>query len=169
MLNGMLGKCTSWCHNKSVGLLVLRLALGSFFVAHGIAKFQNIDATVAMFGTWGISPLLTKITAAAEVLAGAAFVLGAFQWIAAAIITTVMVVAIVKVTGAPVQGQPELLHFIFGWGPNMVYAATAVALAFCGAGRWSLTAWYMKRKGIACHMCKVDHGGAGCANCGSQS
>lgn len=169
MMNGMFGKCSSWCHNKSAGLLILRLALGSFFVAHGVAKFQNMEATTAMFEQWGLSSLLTQAASWGEVLAGLAFILGAFQWVAASIIVTIMIVAVAKVTGAPVEGQPALLHFIFGWGPNMVYAAAALALAFCGAGRWSLTAWYMKRKGMACQMCKVDHGGAGCVNCGSST
>lgn len=168
-MNGMFGKCSSWCHNKSAGLLILRLALGSFFVAHGLAKFQNMEATTAMFGQWGLSPALTQIASYGELIAGFTFILGAFQWVGASIIVVIMATAIAKVTGVPVEGQPKILQFIFGWGPNVVYAAAALALAFCGAGRWSLTAWYMKRKGMACQMCKVDHGGVGCANCGSST
>ena len=33
--------------SPDVGMLLIRLAVGSIFIAHGWAKFQNMDATVA--------------------------------------------------------------------------------------------------------------------------
>ncbi|MCC6404911.1 MAG: DoxX family protein [Candidatus Yanofskybacteria bacterium] len=168
MLHGIGGKCYRWCHNKSVGLLVLRLALGAFFIGHAAAKLQSLPATVEMFGGWGFGPLWAYLATGSELVAGIFLVVGAFLWIAAALLGIVMLVAIYAVTGPNPMGQPALLHFIFGWGQNLVFAAAALALAFTGAGRWSLAAWWMhRRKGdMQCRECMSDHGmGCNCDAC----
>ncbi|MCC6934743.1 MAG: DoxX family membrane protein [Candidatus Yanofskybacteria bacterium] len=169
MLHGIVGKCYRWCHNKSLGLLVLRLALGAFFIGHAVAKFQNLPATVEMFQGWGFGAFWAYLATGSELLAGLLLVLGAFLWIAAALVVVVMAVAVYAVTGPNPMGQPPLLHYIFGWGQNAVFAAAALALAFTGAGRWSLAAWWMRRRSgsVECRECKSDHG-MGC-NCGSCS
>lgn len=162
----MLGKCARWCHNKSVGLLVLRVSLGAFFLAHGIAKFQNMELMVDFFASLGLASFWVYVVAVSESLAGAMLIVGAFSWVAAAMITVDMAVAIFKVTGPNPQGQDFLPHFVSGWGTNLIYAAAALCIAWCGAGRWSLTAMWLRRKGMACRDCKADHGmGHNCPDC----
>lgn len=164
-----MGRCGRWCHNKAAGLLVLRVVLGAFFIAHGVAKFQSLEMMRGFFDSIGFPGPWAAIVAASEVLAGIAILVGAFLWIAAPVLTVIMAVAIWKVTGPNPQGQPLVLHFISGWGPNLVYAAAVWCLALCGAGRWSLAAWLMRRRGMACRDCKAAHGmGHDCPDCPPQ-
>jgi putative oxidoreductase len=149
MLKDFVGKCCSWGHNKNIGVLILRLALGVFFIAHSTAKFQNMGVMTAFFGQLGLAPFWPYIVATAEMVSGLALVLGVFLWLAAFLITVVMTVAVVMVMGPNPANQPFILHFISGWGPNVIYAAAALCLAFCGPGRFSLNAWWMRRRGMA--------------------
>jgi uncharacterized membrane protein YphA (DoxX/SURF4 family) len=170
MMNGMWGTCRAWCHNKSIGLLLLRVALGSFFIAHGLTKFKNMDMIVRFFDSLGFhSPLWAKFVATGEVLSGVALILGAFLWPAALFITGLMLVAIWKVT-SKVPGD-GLINFINGWGREAIYASAALCIAWCGAGRWSLTAWWLRRKGLkmeSCRECRAAHGiGHDCPDCPS--
>ncbi len=156
MLHGVFGRCGRWLHNKSIGVLVLRVALGAFFLGHGISKFQNMDIMVQFFGSIGLASYWAYITATAEVIAGISLILGIFLWLAAFLISVMSAVAIIKVTGPNPMEQTAIIHFISGWGPNVVYAAAAICLAFCGAGRWSLTALLMRRwSGTMCAECKA--------------
>lgn len=157
-MHGFVGKCWRWCHRKSVGLLVLRVALGAFFLAHGISKFQNLAIMQEFFVSIGLAAWMAPVIAAVESLAGLALILGAYLWPAALGIIGVMAVATWKVTGLNVYGQSWLLHYVSGWAPNAIYAAAALALAFTGAGEYSLTAWCLKRCPVLCRFCRMDHG-----------
>jgi uncharacterized membrane protein YphA (DoxX/SURF4 family) len=140
--------------------------LGAFFIAHGVSKFQNMAMMKEFFGSLGLPAWTAVLVACAEVFSGTALLLGAFVWIAAPLITIVMLVAIWKVT-SKAPGN-ILLSFISGWGPNLIYAAAALCIAFCGAGRYSLTAWWLRRKGMQkdCRDCKAGHGmGHDCPDC----
>jgi putative oxidoreductase len=167
MMHGILGRCWRWCHNKAVGILVLRLVLGAFFISHGLAKFQNLEQMKAFFDSLGLMPWMAILVACAEILSGTALILGAFVWVAATLISIVMAVAIWKVTSQ--ASGPLVIGFISGWGTNLVYAAAALCIAFCGAGRYSLTAWWLRRRGLkkeACRDCMAGHGlGHDCPDC----
>lgn len=166
MMHGFMGRCLRWSHSKSLGILILRIALGSFFIAHGVSKFQNMEMMNEFFASLGFGPPWASIVATCEVLSGTAILLGAFLWPAALLVTSVMVVAALKVTGPNPSDQPFLLHFISGWGTNAVYAAAAICLAFCGAGRWSLTNLYFRRRAASCRDCMAAHGhGHDCPSC----
>lgn len=116
------------------------------------------------------NPLWAKFVATGEVVAGAALIFGAFLWPAALFITGLMLVAIWTVTSkAP---GDRLINFINGWGRETIYASAALCLAWCGAGRWSLTAWWLRRKGLraaACRECLATHGvGHDCPDCPAE-
>lgn len=157
-MHGFMGRCWGWCHNKSIGLLILRLVLGAFFIGHGVAKLEGMSSTVSMFGQWGFGSVWAYAETFAEIIAGAAIALGAFMWLAAALIVIIMAVAVYVVIGPNPNGEPFIFHFIFGWGPNAIYAAAAIALAFTGPGKWSLGGWWMRRRGAKCMECKASHG-----------
>lgn len=164
----MLCKCNKYLHNKSVGLLLLRIALGTFFLVHGISKFQNMDSVVAYFNSIGLVAFWAYVVAVSEVIVGLALILGAFLWVAAFLLTVMTAVAIYKVTGPNPQGQTFLIHYISSWGTNVIYAAAAICVASCGAGRWSLNAWMMRRWKMNkdCIDCRADHGmGHNCPTC----
>ena len=168
-MHGMFGRCNKYLHNKNIGLLVLRLALGAFFVVHGISKFQSMDSVVPFFNSIGLATFWAYVVATAEIISGLALILGVFLWVAAFLLTVMTVVAIYKVTGPNPQGQTFLIHYISAWGTNVIYAAAAICVAFCGAGRWSLTALWMRRwmkKDKVCVDCRADHGiGHNCPTC----
>jgi putative oxidoreductase len=119
-----------------------------------------MSGTVAMFGQWGFSPLFAYAASISELVAGIAIVLGAFMWVAAALIVIVMAVAVYAVVGPNPEGEPWMFHYIFGWGPNAIYAAAALSLAFTGAGKWSLTGLMMNRwkKRAECKDCMISYG-----------
>ncbi len=172
MMHGFMGKCYRWCHNKSLGQLLLRLALGGFFIAHGVSKFLNMTDMIAVFGQWGLASYWAYVVATVEVVAGLAFVLGAFVWVGATLVVVEMAVAIYLVIIPNTAGQSFLPRYIFGWGQNLIYAISALSLAFTGSGKWSLAGWWMKRKGGncckggCCADCKADHGMMeSCKNC----
>src|SRR5512144_392627 len=114
MMHGFMGKCYGWCHNKSLGQLLLRLALGAFFLAHGISKFINMTDMVLVFKQWGLASYWAYIVAVSEIVGGLAFLLGAFVWLGAALIVVEMAVSIWLVIIPNTQGQDFLPRFIFG-------------------------------------------------------
>ncbi len=164
-----MGRCYRWCHNKSLGQLLLRLALGGFFIAHGVSKFINMTDMIAVFGQWGLPSYWVYVVTFSELIAGLAFVLGAFVWFGASLVLVEMAVAVYMVIMPNTAGQDFLPRYIFGWGQNLIYAMAAVSLAFTGSGKWSLTAMWMKRRGANCKDCKADHGMmAQCKDCDTE-
>lgn len=159
MMYGILGRCGRWCHNKAVGMLLLRVTLGGFFLAYGVLALQNLAEWKQFFGILGFPGWVSILVAVSEIAAGLALILGVFVWLAAPIIVVIMAVSIWKVTG-PVPGA-LLMGFVRGWGTNLIYAAAALCVAFCGPGRYSLAAWFLRRggmKAVPCRDCLVAHG-----------
>ena len=49
------GKC--FCCDKSVGLLIIRLAAGLIFLVHGISKLSDIESTTMFFASMGLGAI----------------------------------------------------------------------------------------------------------------
>lgn len=80
--------------------LVLRLVLGGLFIWHGIDKFDaGISMVEEMFTMWGVpAPGLAALAVAViEIIGGIALVLGIGTRIAAALLSVVMIGALVYV------------------------------------------------------------------------
>ncbi|HEV2782156.1 MAG TPA: DoxX family protein [Actinophytocola sp.] len=134
-----------WHAGADFGLLVLRLVLGAFFIAHAGQKlfgwFQGggIGGTAEFVGGLGFTntTLIAWVAGVAELAGGAFVLLGLFTPAGAAIILTLTGSAIwVKFNGNEFLGNVEL---------EAIYAAAAFALLFAGPGRVSLdrpTPWY---------------------------
>ena len=58
--------------------LVLRIALGSMFIAHALLKYLvfTLPGTVQFFGSLGLPPVLTYLTFWGELIGGALILLG---------------------------------------------------------------------------------------------
>jgi putative oxidoreductase len=121
------------------GLLVLRLALGIIFIAHGGQKVfgwfggHGLDATVAGFGKMGIPAPLAYLAAFTELLGGVAVLLGVLTRLAALGLAVTMVVAMFMV---------HLKNGFFMNGPggpgieyNVALLAMSLALVLAGPGR----------------------------------
>lgn len=137
-----------WHGGLDFGLLVLRLALGGLFVAHGLDKLFNwfsgaggMDATRELVSGYGFTEpgVLSWVLAISETAGGVLLVLGLFFPVGAAAILGVMAnVIVVKANWNTFLGGVEL---------EMMYAAAAFALLFTGPGRVAIdrhTPWWRK-------------------------
>lgn len=124
----------------NLALLVLRVATGAVFLAHGvnhIAGGGKIAGTARWFDSLGMRPGIVHawLASGTEVASGGALVAGLFTPLAAAGVVGVMVVA--WITAHRGNG-----FFIFrpgqGWEYVMMLTVCGVALGALGAGDWSL-------------------------------
>jgi uncharacterized membrane protein YphA (DoxX/SURF4 family) len=126
--------------------LILRLALGVVFLAHGLSKFGDLNGISQMFAGMGMpaAGLMAAMVAAIEAIGGVALILGIGTRVAAVFLSIVMLVAIVMVKskvgliapmGAPLPGA-EL---------DLALLAGAVALILQGGGPLSLDKLVLQR------------------------
>jgi putative oxidoreductase len=126
-------------------LVLLRVALGAVFIAHGGQKlFQfGIAGTAAAFAEMGV--VLPAVTAAAvafiEFFGGILLVIGLFTRVAAAGGAVVMLGAMLMVHLPAGFFLPDGFEFV------LVNFAIAVAIAMVGPGAYSLDAKRQKPKG----------------------
>jgi putative oxidoreductase len=137
-----------WHRGLDLGLLVLRLAIGGLFVAHGTDKLfgwwndgQGMAATRDMLSGFGFTEpgVLAWVVALSETAGGVLVILGLFFPAGAAALLGVMANVIV------IRGDWNL--FLGDVELEMTYAAAALALLFTGPGRFALdrhTHWWRK-------------------------
>jgi putative oxidoreductase len=123
------------------GRLILRLAVGGFFVGHGTQKLfgwfggHGPDVTGQFFEKLGLRPGKRHALAAgaAEAGGGALLVLGAATPLAASVLTATMLTAIERVHGSKGPWATD-----GGYEYNVVLIAAALALAETGPGSPSI-------------------------------
>jgi putative oxidoreductase len=126
-----------------IGRLLLRLAVGGFFVGHGTQKLfgwfggNGLDATAQGFEQLGLRPGRPNAIAAgaAEAGGGALLAAGLATPLAASVLTATMMTAIETVHG---KNGPWLNDG--GYEYNVVLIAAALALVEVGPGGLSLDA-----------------------------
>jgi putative oxidoreductase len=126
-----------------IGRLLLRLAVGGFFVGHGTQKLfgwfggHGLEATAQGFEQIGLRPGRPNAIAAgaAEAGGGALLAAGLATPLAASVLTATMLTAIDKVHG---KKGPWLSNG--GYEYNVVLIAAALALVEVGPGGLSLDA-----------------------------
>jgi uncharacterized membrane protein YphA (DoxX/SURF4 family) len=118
----------NFCHNKSVGLLIIRVAIGALFALVGWMKVSDMTNTVLMFAQMGIPAYLAYIAAYTELLGGISLILGYGSKIASALLAVTMAVAAyeVRTAGFMMMALPLTL------------LAVALGLMFTGPGKYSL-------------------------------
>ncbi len=125
----------------SIGLLVIRLVFGLTFAAHGAQKLfgwfgeYGIEGTGGFFESVGIKPgkPMAALAGVSEVAGGLLFALGLFVPVAAALIVSTMLVAIVKVTGK--NGYWITAE---GYEYSVAIIAVSVGVALTGPGAYAL-------------------------------
>ncbi len=122
----------------SVGLLILRVVLGLTMAAHGYNKFfggGRIKGTAGWFESIGMKPgtFHARVAASTEMAAGIGLALGLLTPIPAAGFVALMLVA-----AWTVHRHNGFFIVKEGWEYNLVLAASAVAIAATGAGKYSL-------------------------------
>lgn len=127
---------------QPLGLLVLRLALGTIMIAHGWQKIaDHLHGIGGMMHQLGLPPLMAYLVVAAECGGGILIVIGFLTRLAALAIFIDMLVAILKV---------HLPHGLFssngGFEFPLACAAIAFALIFSGGGPIAMD-WLWGSKG----------------------
>ncbi|MCH2111707.1 MAG: DoxX family protein [Planctomycetes bacterium] len=118
----------------SLGLLILRLAVGLGLAWHGFGKVfeggsEKMTAMVTEWG-WPLPSIFASSAGVIELAGGLLIALGLYTRYAAVPAAAVMVVALIKVhPGNPYESGGELA---------LLYLAGCVALLLTGAGRWSV-------------------------------
>jgi putative oxidoreductase len=134
-----------WPASPALALLVLRLALGAIFIAHGAQKVfvYGFAGTSASFGDMGVplEGVMGPLVALLELVGGILLVLGLGTRVVAAALTVNMIVATLLV---------HLTAGIFvaegGYELTLMLGAASLALVLAGAGRFSLDAVLTKRR-----------------------
>jgi putative oxidoreductase len=132
---------------ESFGLLLLRISLGTIFIAHGSQKLFGAFGGYGLTATFkafeeklGIPPILTVLAIIAEFGGGIGVLCGFLTRLSALGIASVMAVAIYKVHA--VNGFFLNIECVPGKGPGIEYNVAligmALALVFTGAGAWAI-------------------------------
>lgn len=121
-------------------MLLLRLAVGAGFLAHGISKFTGLPMVVGFFGGLGLSPFFAYLVATVETLGGIALILGAFTEVAAALLAIIMVVAIILVKFSA--------GYLGGFELDTLYLGGLLAILFAGPGRYAFTSCCKKKESV---------------------
>ncbi|HEU5114315.1 MAG TPA: DoxX family protein [Candidatus Paceibacterota bacterium] len=109
--------------NTDVALLLIRVALGFVFLAHGAAKFADPDTAVSVFASIHLSAFWAYFTAAVEVLGALAMLLGiGVEW--AGLVLAILVLGSISLVG--------------GYDLDIMLFLTAIAVSFAGPGRYTL-------------------------------
>jgi putative oxidoreductase len=121
----------------TIGLLLLRLAVGMTLMAHGFQKLRALDHAAPMFEQLGFVPGKRNalLAGVAETGAGILLALGFLTPLGAAMAFGVMLVA-----GGTAHWKRGFFAQNGGYEYNVILAAASLALAFTGPGPASLDA-----------------------------
>ncbi len=111
-------------------MLLLRLAVGIIFVAHGWDKFGDMASTIAFFGQLGMPAVMAYVVATIELLGGLALIIGLYTDLAALLLAIVMVVALVYVKMITFK-----IGLLGGYELDLALLASLLALVFIGPGK----------------------------------
>ena len=131
---------------RPVGLLVLRIALGIIFIAHGYPKLAHLRGGAQMqsfFVEHGLPGYFVYIAGVIETFGGGLLLLGLFTRAAALLLAIEMCVAIWKVHSG--HGYLAVHDYEF----PLTLAAACLALATVGAGMISLDQPLFERGGTS--------------------
>lgn len=128
-----MNKRTEW------GTLILRLVLGSLFLAHGWDKWQNgLDSTAGFFESVGIPGFFAAIVIGVEILGGLLMIVGLATRVVATLFAVIMVVAIATVKWHA--------GFLGGFELDIVLLAISVHLFLAGSGPYALDHLFHQKK-----------------------
>ena len=124
--------------NSRLAIALLRVALGSMFVAHGLLKVFvfTLPGTAGFFESLGLPGFLAYVVAPAEVLAGSALLLGyRTRLVAVAMIPVLLGASMVHLGNGWLFTAPK-----GGWEYPVYLVVAAIAQSLLGSGAFSLDA-----------------------------
>ena len=123
--------------NRSLGLLLIRVAIGLVFIMHGWTKVNNLGMIEGMFVGFGLPAWTATFIAYLELVGGAALILGVLTRLFGLLLGIEMLVAI-YLTGIGTGYKPHELEILL--------MLVSFGIAFVGSGHYSL--WKKE-----CHRC----------------
>jgi putative oxidoreductase len=126
--------------DASVGVLILRLALGIVFLPHGLSKLKNPGELAGLLKTLGVPApaLFAWLVALLESVGAALLIVGLATRVVAVGLAIDMVVAIGSVRIRMMKAPFTSTQQAQGWEFEFALMAMALALVFTGAGRVAL-------------------------------
>lgn len=131
-------------HSPALGFFLVRAMAGIIFATHGIMKLSSMEGTIAFFASLGFGAFLAWAVAIIETVGGIALVLGVFSKIFGALLTIIMLVALIKVKLPLGFVASEI---------DLMLLVTAIATLFNGCGKYSVCKFWHKD----CADCKDNH------------
>ena len=128
-MKDLINRASRFCLNRSLGLVLIRVAVGLVFLIHGWQKIGNIPGVEGMMANFGLPGGTGFVIAWLEVVGGAAMILGVFTRVFGVIFGIEMLVAI-YLTGIDKGYRPHELEIV------LMLLSFGVALA--GSGRYSV-------------------------------
>jgi putative oxidoreductase len=119
-----------------MGALVLRLGLGTMFIAHALLKYFvfTLPGTAQFFGSLGLAPELGYVTFAAELIGGVLLVLGVYaRYVALALVPILIGATWAHVGNGWVFSAPN-----GGWEYPAFLALAAIVQFLVGDGAFAL-------------------------------
>lgn len=148
-MKNLINRMSRYCWHRSFGLLLIRIAIGMVFLAHGWSKVGNMAATEGMFSQYfGLPAWVAVFIAYLEVIGGVAMILGILTRVFGVILGIEMIVAYFLTGGLGVGYKPHELE--------LVLMLLSFGVALTGSGRWSL--YKMECDDCGGMLCKGDEG-----------
>jgi putative oxidoreductase len=138
----------SWSYrlgHRSIGLLLIRVAVGLVFLAHGWMKVGNIGGVEGMFVGFGLPGATGVFIAWLEVIGGLGLILGILPRLFGLLFGIEMLVAIFLTGGIANGYKPHELEIFL--------MLVSFGIMFAGSGRYSLWSGECHRCGA--YMCKM--------------
>jgi putative oxidoreductase len=122
----VINRTSRFFYNRSLGLLLIRVAIGLLFLVHGWMKVMAIPMVVMMFAHFGFGPWVAYFIAWLEIIGGLALILGVATRVFAVLFGIEMLVATL------------LIGLGRGLGIEFVLAIVSFGLALTGSGSYSV-------------------------------
>jgi putative oxidoreductase len=133
-LKHLINRISRFCLNRSLGLLLIRLAVAMVFFMHGWGKIHNIPMVEGMMSSFGLPGGTGFFIAWIEVVGGVAMALGVLTRVFGVIFGIQMVVAYFLTGGF---STPYNRHEL-----EIVLILLSFGLALAGSGKYSI--WKME-------------------------
>lgn len=130
--------------HRSLGLLLIRIALGVVFFMHGWGKVSDLPGTEQMFVDMGFNAPTGMFIAWLELIGGAAMILGFFPRFFGLAFGVEMLVALF-LHGIPTSYHPHELEIFL--------TLVSLGIFFAGSGRYAIWSGECPRCGA--YLCKM--------------